>query len=100
MKPSIQIPAALVLMSLSSITMAHPGHETTNLSAAFHGIAHAAEMPLGAAALACALGFVAASIMLYLNGSQTVLRRHVTPRMFLVAGAIIASSGGVLLASV
>lgn len=71
--------------------------------AAFHGYAHAAEMPVGASAIQFGVGFVLATVLLHAAGTgfgtlSEKLGRQFASSAVRVAGAVIAVAGVTLAA--
>lgn len=70
------------------------------LFAAFHGLAHGAEMPAGATALGYGLGFVLATAALHAAGlALGLLTARQSERLAKYAGATVAVCGAILLAA-
>lgn len=69
-------------------------------AASLHGIAHGAELPLGASALGYALGFLATTALLHTGGVGLglALRQRATALMQAI-GAVLGATGLVLLAT-
>jgi urease accessory protein len=65
--------------------------------ALFHGHAHGAEMPLGAAAAGYAAGFVAATALLHLGGLAAAMAAAPRSRAIRFGGGAIACLGGAIL---
>ena len=75
-------------------TGAAPGALLVAFFALFHGLAHAAALPLDASAVTYALGFVLATATLHTAGIGAGIGLHKWSR---IAGAPIALAGGWLL---
>jgi len=93
----VAVTGSVVLLGVWIMTAAHvPGRWVVVpalMIGAVHGLAHGAELPLGATPIAYLAGFVAATILLHLAGVGAGLGLSRLPSVRAGAGALVTSAG-------